>query len=82
MTGTAAAEGAAPAITTCCLPATGFAYVLGLGLIARRGGQFQIANPIYKEVIPRVLSYAQQAQLNQSTSWYLRGPRTIHVVGC
>jgi hypothetical protein len=48
-----------------------FAYVLGLGLLAKRGGQYQIANPIYKEVIPRVLSYDRQMVTNQQTEWYL-----------
>lgn len=48
-----------------------FAYVRGLGLIAKRGGQYQIANPIYQEIIPRVLSYDRQVQLNQQTAWYL-----------
>ncbi len=49
-----------------------FAYVLGLGLIADRGGQYGIANPIYQEVIPRVLAYDQQVQLRQETRWYTR----------
>ncbi len=40
-----------------------FAYVLGLGLIRARGGQFEIANPIYREVIPRALTYVRQMQI-------------------
>jgi hypothetical protein len=47
-----------------------FAYVLGLGLIADRGGQYKIANPIYQEVIPRALAYDQQVQLCQEVRWY------------
>jgi hypothetical protein len=48
-----------------------FAYVLGLGLIALRGGEYVIANPIYKEVIPRVLSFDQQAQLHLKPAAFL-----------
>jgi hypothetical protein len=40
-----------------------FAYVAGLGLIRSRAGQFEIANPIYREVIPRALTYIQQMQI-------------------
>jgi hypothetical protein len=48
------------------------AYVLGLGLVARRSGQFEIANPIYREVIPRALTYVQQYGMAQQPAWYLR----------
>jgi hypothetical protein len=49
-----------------------FAYVLGLGLLARRGGQYEIANPIYREVVPRALTYARQMQIAQQTAWYMK----------
>ncbi len=49
-----------------------FAYVLSLGLVVLRGGEYVIANPIYKEVIPRALSFDQQAQLHLKPAWYLR----------
>ena len=49
-----------------------FAYVLGLGLIAKIRGKFRIANPIYREIIPRVLSYEHQMQLEQEPEWYLQ----------
>ncbi len=49
-----------------------FAYVLGLGLIALREGEYQIANPIYKEVIPRVLSFDQQVQIHLRPTSYFR----------
>ncbi len=45
-------------------------YVLGLGILAKRGGGYEIANPIYREVIPRVLSYDQQMLIQQRTEWY------------
>ncbi|MBI4699744.1 MAG: ATP-binding protein [Deltaproteobacteria bacterium] len=48
------------------------AYVLGLGLVAMRDGQLQIANPIYREVIPRALTWVQQVGIHQPTAWYVR----------
>lgn len=49
-----------------------FAYVLGLGLVRNRGGRIEIANPVYREVIPRVLSHAQQVQVTNEPAWYVR----------
>jgi hypothetical protein len=49
-----------------------FAYVLGLGLLIKKEGAYQIANPIYREVIPRVLTYDQQLQIPNQTSWYVK----------
>ncbi len=49
-----------------------FSYVMGLGLLVKRGPNVEIANPIYKEVIPRVLTYYTQVQLRQETAWYVR----------
>ena len=48
------------------------AYVIGLGLLVEEGGRLAIANPIYREVIPRALAHVQQLQLAQETSWYVR----------
>ncbi len=45
-------------------------YVRDLGLIAR-GDPPRMANPIYAEVVPRELTYAIQAGLNQDTAWYV-----------
>ncbi|HEU4408357.1 MAG TPA: hypothetical protein VFS43_24045 [Polyangiaceae bacterium] len=36
------------------------------------GGEYAIANPIYREVIPRSLTWVQQHGLHQPTAWYLR----------
>jgi hypothetical protein len=47
-------------------------YVIGLGLITVRGGAVEIANPIYREVIPRALTYAQQVTIAEQTAWYVR----------
>jgi hypothetical protein len=49
-----------------------FAYVLGLGLIRAQGGKYEIANGIYREVIPRALSYDQQMQIANEPLWYIR----------
>jgi hypothetical protein len=47
-------------------------YVIDLGLIRVTRGQLQIANPIYREVIPRALTWTQQIGMYQPTEWYLR----------
>ena len=45
-------------------------YVRDLGLI-RRQGIPRVANPIYREVIPRELLYAREAMIHQETEWYV-----------
>jgi hypothetical protein len=57
-----------------------FAYVLGLGLIVKRGGQYEVANPIYREVIPRALTYDQQLQITEQTSWYLKADGSLDMM--
>ncbi|HRI66561.1 MAG TPA: ATP-binding protein [Polyangium sp.] len=49
-----------------------FAYVLGLGLIRKAQGHYQVANPIYREVIPRALSYDRQMQIWNEPVWYVQ----------
>jgi hypothetical protein len=49
-----------------------FAYVVGLGLLRARGGRYEIANPIYAEVLPRALTHAQQMQIANEPAWYVR----------
>lgn len=49
-----------------------FAYVLGLGLIRKVQGRYQIANPIYREVIPRALNYDRQMQIWNEPAWYVQ----------
>jgi len=48
------------------------AYVVGLGLVAWRDGRWVVANPIYREVIPRALTWVRQGQIAQETEWYVR----------
>ena len=45
-------------------------YARDLGLIAR-DGPIRIANPIYREVVPRQLVYGDQDFLNQEAAWYV-----------
>jgi len=47
------------------------AYVRDLGLIRIEGGQALLANPIYREIIPRELTYGTQYMLHQPTEWYV-----------
>jgi hypothetical protein len=49
-----------------------FAYVLGLGLIRAHGGHFEIANPIYREVVLRSLTYLRQMQIANEPADYVR----------
>ena len=49
-------------------------YVYDLGLIEKRP-QLKIANPIYREVIPRTLIWASQLTIAHQTHWYI-DPKT------
>ncbi|MCX4247410.1 AAA family ATPase [Paraliomyxa miuraensis] len=49
-----------------------FAYVVGLGLVVWQAGKWEIANPIYQEVLPRALTHAQQGQIANEPAWYVR----------
>jgi len=52
------------------LPIDDIQYIIDLGLITKNDQRLDIANPIYKEVIPRELSYSTQLSITQQTSWY------------
>ena len=52
------------------LPEDDLQYVEDLGLIRVRP-QLAIANPIYREVIPRALTWTTQVQISQETTWYI-----------
>ena len=55
-------------------------YVRDLGLLTRRGTA-RIANPIYREVIPRELMYAREAEIVQETEWYVKPDGDLDVEG-
>jgi AAA-like domain len=48
------------------------AYTIGLGIVRIHEGHAEIANPIYREVIPRALSYDQQVQILESGAAFVR----------
>jgi AAA-like domain len=54
-------------------------YVLGLGLVRVGRGELQIANPIYREVVPRALTWTQQISMHQPTEWYVRPDGALDV---
>jgi len=53
------------------LPDDDLQYVEDLGLIRTRPG-LAIANPIYREIIPRALTWTAQVQISQEAVWYIR----------
>ncbi len=54
------------------LPADDLQYVLDLGLVVEAPGGLQIANPIYREVIPRELTVVQQKYFPIFPAWYIK----------
>ncbi len=44
-------------------------YVEDLGLITTNG-HLRIANPIYQEIIPRILTYSTQLTITKETAWF------------
>jgi hypothetical protein len=53
------------------LPEDDVQYVEDLGLITTKG-QMRISNEIYREVIPRVLTYTTQITIAQEPTWYIK----------
>lgn len=54
------------------VPEDDLRFVQDLGLaVGINGGHLQIANPIYREVIPRVLANSAQRTISQETKWYV-----------
>ena len=58
------------------LPQDDIEYVRDLGLIAP-GAPIRIANPIYREVIPRQLTYSTEMMTVQEAAWYTRPDGTL-----
>jgi hypothetical protein len=48
-----------------------FAYVRDLGLVEVAGGVRRIANPIYQEIIPRVLTHQIQTAVPDKPAWFV-----------
>jgi hypothetical protein len=53
------------------LPSDDVQYVRDLGLI-RTAGQLDIANPIYREIIPRALIDTTSLTISEQPAWYIR----------
>ena len=53
------------------------AYAIGLGLVAVRHGFLENANPIYREVIPRALTYAQQVTIPREAASFVRADGSL-----
>ena len=61
------------------IPVDDLQYVRDLGLIAR-DGRVSIANPIYREVIPRDLTYTtQQMSIHHDAAWYVGDDGALRV---
>ena len=56
-------------------------YVLGLGLVRIQAGRAEIANPIYREVIPRALTYLRQFQVPAEPATFVRSDGTLDMAG-
>ncbi|MBM4319541.1 MAG: ATP-binding protein [Deltaproteobacteria bacterium] len=54
-----------------------FSYVRDLGLVEQREGAVVIANPIYQEIIPRVLSSQVQAAISDRPAWFMAADGTL-----
>ncbi len=52
-------------------------YVRDLGLV--RESSWEIANPIYQQVIPRALTYVLQELIPHQTSWYVESSGKLNV---
>lgn len=52
------------------IPTDDIQYAVDLGIIKEKP-QLEIANRIYKEIIPRELTYGTQKSINQQTEWYV-----------
>ena len=61
------------------IPADDLQYARDLGLVAQ-DGPVAIANPIYREVIPRDLTYTtQEMSIHHDPAWYVNADGTLQV---
>ena len=51
-------------------------YITDLGLI-RRKPVLEVANPIYREIIPRMLTSTTQDRIIQKSAWYIKPDNTL-----
>jgi hypothetical protein len=62
------------------IPDDDLMYTRDLGLIAQ-GKTVEIANPIYREIIPRQLTWTTQQTMTLETSWYVRKDGSLDMNG-
>lgn len=55
-------------------------YAMDLGLISSTADTLQIANPIYKEVIPAALAYKFQKSISEKSQWYENQDGSLNMV--
>lgn len=60
-------------------PIDDISYVIDLGLVTKHHQKLAIANPIYKEIIPRELSYTTQLSITQQLSWYQNADGSLNM---
>lgn len=60
------------------VPVDDLYYIRDLGLIKTDGGT-RISNPIYREVIPRELTYTKQMMIAHQPSWYINYDGTLNM---
>ncbi|MBF0390857.1 MAG: ATP-binding protein, partial [Desulfamplus sp.] len=61
---------------TSAIPEDDVQYLVDLGLI-RRKPSIEISNPIYMEIIPRMLTSTTQDTISQQSSWYVKQDGTL-----
>jgi hypothetical protein len=53
------------------IPEDDVQYVADLGIVTTEG-HIDIANPVYREIIPRELTYSTQLTISHQTQWYIK----------
>ena len=65
------------------IPEDDIQYVEDMGLIKReRGNPIRISNSIYREIIPRELTWSKQQTLVQQAQWYINPDNSINLRSC
>ena len=57
-----------------------FLYAKNLGLVTDARGRIEIANPIYQEIIPRILSYPIQMAIPDEPAWFVAEDGTLDIM--
>ncbi len=61
------------------IPTDDISYCIDLGLLSYHAKGLEIANPIYKEIIPRELTYSKQKGIVQETIWYQNPDKSLNM---